>query len=202
MRFHALYQCFEMKVPGSSPEPPHHTSADDLCAADEHRQNARGDNGLEHRNDCKREMRRPPRGTQLYRRYLALWEKLRQHARDGSTCEPSIGSATWGSAWGGQLGDAAVPAARICGRGELWSRVLARRHAICYSPRLGVTLLIRGSSAVEQPAVNRLVVGSNPTHGATFQRITNTWRATTGLNGGAAACGDAPVVTASTVRPT
>ena len=30
---------------------------------------------------------------------------------------------------------------------------------------------IRGSSVVEQPAVNRLVVGSNPTRGATFLRL-------------------------------
>jgi hypothetical protein len=29
-------------------------------------------------------------------------------------------------------------------------------------------LVFRGSSAVEQPAVNRLVVGSNPTRGANF----------------------------------
>ena len=31
-------------------------------------------------------------------------------------------------------------------------------------------LLFLGSSAVEQPAVNRLVVGSNPTRGASFHR--------------------------------
>ena len=31
--------------------------------------------------------------------------------------------------------------------------------------------LFRDSSAVEQPAVNRLVVGSNPTRGATFEKL-------------------------------
>src|ERR1700744_5116957 len=38
----------------------------------------------------------------------------------------------------------------------------ARRLALDSAP------LIRGSSVVEQPAVNRLVVGSNPTRGASF----------------------------------
>ena len=36
------------------------------------------------------------------------------------------------------------------------------------SPAQDGLQLIRGSSAVEQPAVNRLVVGSNPTRGAIF----------------------------------
>ena len=36
------------------------------------------------------------------------------------------------------------------------------------SPAQDGLRLIRGSSAVEQPAVNRLVVGSNPTRGAIF----------------------------------
>lgn len=52
-------------------------------------------------------------------------------------------------------------------------RVLARAGYLCY--RHGASRsnskqdgLIRGSSAVEQPAVNRLVVGSNPTRGAIF----------------------------------
>src|SRR5262245_40287444 len=41
------------------------------------------------------------------------------------------------------------------------SRRLVRRHPEPLDVRL-----FRGSSAVEQPAVNRLVVGSNPTRGA------------------------------------
>src|SRR5690606_9542979 len=36
----------------------------------------------------------------------------------------------------------------------------------CYSARLPERNLFRGSSVVEQPTVNRLVVGSNPTRGA------------------------------------
>lgn len=47
-------------------------------------------------------------------------------------------------------------------------RVLARARSFCYS--LGAfgkaDGLFRGSSAVEQPAVNRLVAGSNPARGA------------------------------------
>ena len=39
------------------------------------------------------------------------------------------------------------------------------------SPRRDVTTAFRGSSVVEQPAVNRLVVGSNPTRGARFHQL-------------------------------
>src|SRR2546429_3794646 len=42
----------------------------------------------------------------------------------------------------------------------------ARQDAFCYSRTRATDALFRGSSVVEQPAVNRLVVGSNPTRGA------------------------------------
>jgi hypothetical protein len=42
----------------------------------------------------------------------------------------------------------------------------ASLDAICYSRTRAPDALFRGSSVVEQPAVNRLVVGSNPTRGA------------------------------------
>ncbi len=42
---------------------------------------------------------------------------------------------------------------------------LRRGDSACIAPA-SAEALIRGSSVVEQPAVNRLVVGSNPTRGA------------------------------------
>jgi hypothetical protein len=44
--------------------------------------------------------------------------------------------------------------------------MLCRQGAFCYSRTRATDALFRGSSVVEQPAVNRLVVGSNPTRGA------------------------------------
>src|SRR5712671_2620903 len=46
----------------------------------------------------------------------------------------------------------------------------ATRDAFCYSRTRATDALFRGSSVVEQPAVNRLVVGSNPTRGAISTR--------------------------------
>lgn len=51
--------------------------------------------------------------------------------------------------------------------------ILFARHALLTRTCLDIggrlrPTLFRGSSVVEQPAVNRLVVGSNPTRGATF----------------------------------
>src|SRR5262249_22645898 len=46
----------------------------------------------------------------------------------------------------------------------------ASRDAICYSRIHAPDALFRGSSVVEQPAVNRLVVGPNPTRGAIYRR--------------------------------
>src|SRR5262249_47737962 len=47
---------------------------------------------------------------------------------------------------------------------------LCNRERLCYS-RPARIAVVPGSSAVEQPAVNRLVDGSNPSRGATFQLL-------------------------------
>ena len=44
--------------------------------------------------------------------------------------------------------------------------VLSKRDRLCYMRRAHASRLFPGSSAVEQPAVNRLVAGSNPARGA------------------------------------
>src|SRR5262249_15690016 len=46
---------------------------------------------------------------------------------------------------------------------------LCNPGALCYSPLTPASCLLPGSSAVEQPAVNRLVDGSNPSRGAPLQ---------------------------------
>jgi hypothetical protein len=46
---------------------------------------------------------------------------------------------------------------------------LCKRKRLCYSRTLA--RVVPGSSAVEQPAVNRLVAGSNPARGATFDLL-------------------------------
>ncbi len=43
---------------------------------------------------------------------------------------------------------------------------LCKPEGLCYSRTLARAALVPGSSAVEQPAVNRLVAGSNPARGA------------------------------------
>src|SRR5689334_1490843 len=48
--------------------------------------------------------------------------------------------------------------------------ILCKPERLCYSGG-GLRRLFPGSSVVEQPAVNRLVAGSNPARGATFLRI-------------------------------
>lgn len=59
-------------------------------------------------------------------------------------------------------------------------RVFPWAPSICYERRSELATLFRGSSAVEHPTVNRMVVGSNPTRGATSdhqkttQKIGNT----------------------------
>jgi hypothetical protein len=55
----------------------------------------------------------------------------------------------------------------FCGRAQDEEPRLLLRDSACIARALDDELLIRGSSVVEQPAVNRLVVGSNPTRGAT-----------------------------------
>ena len=52
--------------------------------------------------------------------------------------------------------------------GVLRNKCLGEARTSCYDAS-DALWLFRGSSAVEQPAVNRLVVGSNPTRGANFQ---------------------------------
>ncbi len=42
----------------------------------------------------------------------------------------------------------------------------ANRKGLCYRPVAEAPALFPGSSVVEQPAVNRLVAGSNPARGA------------------------------------
>ena len=56
-----------------------------------------------------------------------------------------------------------------------YTRKLIREQLACRNRKraaLDSEPLFLGSSAVEQPAVNRLVVGSNPTRGATYLSIT------------------------------
>ena len=71
-------------------------------------------------------------------------------------------------------GGLARPIARPCKplqrpSGVLRNKCLGEARTSCYDASL-VLWLFRGSSAVEQPAVNRLVVGSNPTRGANDAR--------------------------------
>ena len=54
-----------------------------------------------------------------------------------------------------------------------WHRVFsdkrfAKRDSLCYRRRSCLSPMFPGSSVVEQPAVNRLVAGSNPARGAIF----------------------------------
>ena len=78
-------------------------------------------------------------------------------------------------AWVGPLLVGLLGVALALGGVWLMMRMMAKaRHfplrdaeSRCYSARLPERNLFRGSSVVEQPTVNRLVVGSNPTRGAT-----------------------------------
>ena len=54
--------------------------------------------------------------------------------------------------------------------------VLSKRDRLCYMRRAHASRLFPGSSAVEQPAVNRLVAGSNPARGANSFKISNIYR--------------------------
>ncbi len=50
------------------------------------------------------------------------------------------------------------------------TKAFKARLALLYATRAHMLLLFPGSSVVEQPAVNRLVAGSNPARGAKFQK--------------------------------
>src|SRR5947209_8681591 len=63
---------------------------------------------------------------------------------------------------------------------------LASRARLGKRPHPEDERLFRGSSAVEQPAVNRLVVGSNPTRGANLFRHLAPASPTTGKAGATA----------------
>jgi hypothetical protein len=62
----------------------------------------------------------------------------------------------------------AVASAKAGAMGFRIPRAFKGRQALLYAFRVREVLSFPGSSAVEQPAVNRLVAGSNPARGAKY----------------------------------
>ncbi len=86
-----------------------------------------------------------------------------EHHRLGNDSTSPTPAATWMCGGGGGL---LYRNGRMGAGDDFALRVFPRTPSICYERRSELATVFRGSSAVEHPTVNRMVVGSNPTRGA------------------------------------
>lgn len=86
-----------------------------------------------------------------------------EHHRLGNDRTSPTPAAAWMCGGGGGL---LYRNGRMGAGDDFALRVFPRTPSICYERRSELATVFRGSSAVEHPTVNRMVVGSNPTRGA------------------------------------